>query len=116
MSFTGVGLASMAQGLPTFLSNQFNRGYFYFQQSEAGLYFHDSWKIAPRLTLELGLRWQKWTPYTEKYNRLVNMDLSAIASKFEGITPGSTTVESLPGVPPPRPASLAKPAPTRRTA
>jgi len=38
VSFTGVGVASMALGLPTFLSNQFNRGYFYFQQSEAGLY------------------------------------------------------------------------------
>ncbi len=116
MSFTGVGLASMAQGLPTFLSNQFNRGYFYFQQSEAGLYFHDSWKIAPRLTLELGLRWQKWTPYTEKYNRLVNMDLSGLAGKFEVITPGSTTMESLPGVPPTVLASWAKRGLTWRTA
>src|SRR5262249_29176102 len=95
VSFTGVGLASMALGLPTSLSNQFNRGYFYFQQTEAALYFHDSWKVTPKLTLELGVRWQKWTPYSEKYNRLVNMDIRSFANKFEVVTPGSTTMESL---------------------
>ena len=45
VSFTGVDLASMALGLPTSLSNQYNRGYFYFEQQEVGLYFHDSWKV-----------------------------------------------------------------------
>jgi hypothetical protein len=29
--FTGIGLASMALGLPTYLSDQYNRGYFYFR-------------------------------------------------------------------------------------
>lgn len=116
VSFTGVGVASMALGLPTFLSNQFNRGYFYFQQTEAGLYFQDSWKVTPRLTLELGLRWEKWTPYTEKFNRLVNMDIRNFANKFEVITPGNITMESLPGVPPSVLASWAKRGLTWRTA
>jgi len=116
VSFTGIGLASMALGLPTSLSNQFNRGYFYFQQTEVGLYFHDSWKVTPKLTLELGMRWQKWTPYTEKYNRLVNMDIRNFATKFEVITPGSTTMESLPGVPPSVLASWARRGLTWRTA
>ena len=98
--FTGVGLASMALGLPTYLSNQYNRGYFYFQQYELGFYFHDSWKVTPKLTVELGLRWDKWTPYKEKYNRLVNVDLAHYADRFEVITPDNTTMESLPGVPP----------------
>jgi hypothetical protein len=97
--FTGVGLASMALGLPTYLSNQFNRGYFYFQQYELGFYFHDSWKVTPNLTLELGLRWDKWTPYKEKYNRLVNVDLAHYADRFEVISPDSTSINSLPGVP-----------------
>ena len=55
----------MLLGLPSFLSNQFNRGFFYFRQTEIGLYFNDSWKVTPRLTLNFGLRWDKWTPYTE---------------------------------------------------
>ncbi|MBV6430471.1 MAG: hypothetical protein IANPNBLG_00584 [Bryobacteraceae bacterium] len=100
VSFTGVGLASMALGLPTFLSNQFNRGYFYFQQTEGGLYFQDSWKVTPRLTLEAGVRWEKWTPYKEKYNRLVNMDIRNFANRFQVVSPGSTTLESIPGIPP----------------
>ena len=116
VSFTGIGLASMALGLPTSLSNQFNRGYFYFKQTEAALYFHDSWKATSKLTLELGLRWQKWTPYSEKYDRLVNIDIRDFASKFEVVTPGSTKIESLPGVPPTVLASWARRGLTWKTA
>lgn len=100
LPFTGVGVASMALGLPTFLSNQFNRGYFYFQQYEIGLYAHDSWKVSPRLTLELGLRWDKWTPYKEKYNRLVTVDLRNYANQFQVVSPDNTTLESMPNIPP----------------
>ncbi len=108
VSFTGDGLASMALGLPTSLSDQFNRGFFYFQQKELGFYFHDSWKVTPRLTLELGLRWDKWTAYREKYNRLVNADLNRFTEKFEVITPGNTRMEDLTGVPPAVLASWAR--------
>ena len=97
---TGMGLPSMALGLPTFLSNQFNRGYFYFQQKEIGLYVHDNWKVTRRLTIDLGVRWDKWTPYSEKLNRLVNVEPDTIATKFEVITPGNTRMEDLRGVPP----------------
>jgi len=106
-TFTGSGIASMALGLPTFLSNQFNRGYFYFRQKEMGLYFHDSWKISSRLTLDLGVRWDKWTAYKEKYDRLVNVDLATFANKFEVITPKNVRMEDLPFVPPSTLASWA---------
>jgi len=100
VSFTGSGFASLLLGLPTYLSNQYNRGYFYFQQKEIGLYVHDSWKVSPRLTLELGLRWDKWTVYKEKFDRLVNLDLADYAGKMEVITPHSTRMEEIPGIPP----------------
>jgi hypothetical protein len=98
--YTGSGLASLELGLPTYLSNQYNRGYFYFRQKEIGLYIQDTWKLTPRVTLDLGLRWDKWTPYTEKYNRLVNVDLKTYANTFQVVTPDSVKMESLPGVPP----------------
>ncbi|MBL8290215.1 MAG: TonB-dependent receptor, partial [Bryobacterales bacterium] len=115
-AFTGDGLASMALGLPTYLSNQFNRGYFYFEQKEMGLYVTDSWKVNQRLTLDLGVRWDKWTPYKEKYDRLVNLDLNALAGKFEVLTPGSTRMEDLQGIPPAVLTSWARRGLTWRTA
>jgi hypothetical protein len=100
VSYTGLGFASLELGLPTDLTNQYNRGYFYFRQKEVGLYFQDSWKVTSRLTINYGIRWDKWTPYKEKYNRFVNFDPFALSSTgMEVITPGSATMESLPGVP-----------------
>lgn len=96
---TGSGFASMLMGLPTYLSNQFNRGYFYFQQKEIGLFAQDSWKVSRRMTLDLGIRWDKWTVYHEKYNRLLNLDLKNYVGKMEVITPGSTRMEDIPGIP-----------------
>lgn len=116
VSRTGTGLASMALGLPTFLSNQFNRGYFYFQQKEIGLYFHDNWRVSRRLTLDLGVRWDKWTPYREKLNRLVNVDLETALSRFEVLTPDSHRMEELRGVPPSVLASWARRGLSWRTA
>ncbi|HUS05548.1 MAG TPA: TonB-dependent receptor, partial [Bryobacteraceae bacterium] len=115
-SYTGDGFASMALGLPTYLSNQFNRGYFYFQQKEIGLYAHDSWRVNSRLTVELGVRWDKWTPYKEKYDRLVNVDIRNFANKMEVITPGNTKMEDIPGVPPSVLTSWAKRGLTWKTA
>jgi hypothetical protein len=63
VSFTGIGLASAELGLPTFLSDQYNRGFFYFQQWNAGLYLQDSWRPTRKLTIDAGVRWEKWTPY-----------------------------------------------------
>lgn len=99
-SFTGDGFADILLGLPDFLSNQFNRGYFYFRQTEAGLYSNDTWKISPRLTLTLGLRWDKWTPYSEKFNRLATVDINSVFDKFQVVTPGNHRMEDLPGIPP----------------
>ena len=94
--FTGSGLASLELGLPGYLSNQYNRGYFYFQQKEIGGFGEDTWRVTPRLTVSLGLRWQFWTPYKEKYNRLDNIDLNSLSpTSMQVIFPHSTTLSSL---------------------
>jgi hypothetical protein len=97
--FTGSGFATVLLGLPSYLSNQYNRGYFYFQQKEFGSYIDDTWKLSPRLTVGLGLRWDHWSPYREKYNRLVNLDPLSYAG-FTVISPQNTTIDSLPNIPP----------------
>lgn len=99
--FTGSGFGSLELGLPTYLSNQYNRGYFYFQQKEIGLYANDTWKVTPRLTIDVGLRWDYWTPYHEKYNRLVNIDLNSLSSgAMQVVFPQNATLATVPGIPP----------------
>jgi len=97
---TGNGFASLLLGLPTYLSNQYNRGYFYFRQSHFAWYINDKWRVTPRLTLNFGVRWDKWTPYSEKQNRIVTAPLDSILNSFQVITPGNNSISSLPGVPP----------------
>jgi hypothetical protein len=48
----------------------------------------------------VGLRWEKWSQYKEKYNRLVNIDIRDFANTFQVVSPGNSTLESLPGIPP----------------
>lgn len=98
--YTGDGMASMALGLPTSLGNQNNRGYFYFRQLESGLYVQDTWKVTNRLTLDLGLRYDRWSPYSEKQNRFLQIDPLTIDSLFQVVTPGNVKMEDIPGMPP----------------
>ncbi len=74
----GLGLASFLLGLP---SNNGNDVQFTFSAATAsayaGTYFQDDWKITPKLSLNLGVRWDVDIPRTERYNRLSYFDLSA---------------------------------------
>jgi len=96
--FTGTGFADVLLGLPTYLSNQYNRGFFYFQQKEIDGFINDTWKVSPRLTVDVGLRWDHWNPYHEKYDRLVNIDPNNYPG-FTVISPHGTTIDSLPNIP-----------------
>jgi hypothetical protein len=90
---TGSGFAELLLGLPDYLSNQYNRGFFYFRQSMAGLYLNDKIKVSPRLTLNLGLRWDYFTPYTEARNRIVLP--YAADSQFAVMTAGNLSINAL---------------------
>lgn len=36
-------------------------------------FVNDDWRLSPALTINAGLRWEYWSPVTEKYGRLVNL-------------------------------------------
>jgi len=45
-------------------------------------FVEDSWRVTPRLTLNLGLRWDYETPLKESQNRLANFNLNAAPGVF----------------------------------
>jgi len=72
-SFTGNTTANLFLGV-MYYSNQFVRNYYYMRTKEYALYFQDNYRVSPRLTLNLGLRWEYWPPYREKNNVLTSFD------------------------------------------
>ena len=56
---------------------------------ERALYLNDNWSIRNNLKLNLGLRYEYFSPLTEKYGRLANLDISPDFSSVAVVTPGA---------------------------
>ena len=65
--FTGHNLANMYLGVANY-TTQFRRPWYYMRRQEYAPYFQDNWKITPRLTLNLGLRYEFRTPLYDRQN------------------------------------------------
>lgn len=73
----GQELAAMLLGIP---GGQMERtASIAAQDKHLGVYLHDDFKLTPKLTLNLGLRYEIESPYTERFDRLV--------AGFDSVTP-----------------------------
>ncbi len=71
---TGSSLADFLLGLPqqTTLNSSLQKSYL--RENVLDAYIQDDWRVKSSLTLNYGLRWEYFAPYTEKYGRLSMAD------------------------------------------
>lgn len=81
---TGHSIASELLGYPTLIEQDFVLAWTGQRGIESGLYFADDYRISRKLTLNLGLRWEYFSPYSEVANRLGNFDAATATVKVAG--------------------------------
>ncbi len=70
------------------------------RRTNYAVFIQDDWKVTPRLTVNLGLRYENIRPWVDKYNQQINADVftpgvtTAPAPRFT--TPVSTIVPNSP--------------------
>lgn len=72
----GFGFASFLMGNAQ-SATQTTPADFYGRRKAMSLYAQDNWKLTPKLTVNLGLRWDATFPFHEKYGHWANFDLTA---------------------------------------
>jgi len=71
----GNSLASMLIGLPNSAERQLGNAGVNLYSSVSNIFAQDSWKVNPKLTLNLGVRWDYTTPVGENNNLLSGFDI-----------------------------------------
>ena len=81
---SGAGLADFLLGLPTSTKIQAGLNKIYLRENQYDLYAQDDFRVLTNVTLNYGLRYEYFGPYSEKNNHLVNLDHDAA---FTNVTP-----------------------------
>jgi hypothetical protein len=69
-----IDLENLLQGMPDEIQRQVNPKRQYFRFWEPAVYVQDDWRVKPWLTLNLGLRWDHFSPITAAQGERSNFD------------------------------------------
>ncbi len=95
--------AGFLLGIPDTVAIAFGNADKYFRSSSYNASIADDWRLSRSFTLNIGLRWEYWAPVTERYGRLVNLDLApgfsaaapVVANRPSGALTGADYPDSL---------------------
>ncbi|MEO8738055.1 MAG: TonB-dependent receptor [Edaphobacter sp.] len=86
---SGNPIASLLLGSPSAGSYANNIAYA-LQQNYYAAYMQDDWRLNSKLTINLGLRWDYESPFTERYNRLVANFCATCTNPLQSSVPSIT--------------------------
>jgi len=85
---TGLDIADFLLGVPEFASVQYGANSTYFRQNAWDVYANDDWRVNPNLTLMFGLRYEYYSPLSEKYGNIANLDIAPGFTGAQPVLPG----------------------------
>src|SRR5207248_559856 len=71
---SGDAIASMLLGYPTLYEQDYLLVWPGIRGNEAGLYAADDWRVNTKHTLNIGMRWEYYSPYSKVANRWANFN------------------------------------------
>ena len=89
---TGFDFADFLLGLPQATTVRYGTSSNYFRSWVYSLFAQDDWRLASKLTFNIGLRYEYFQPFTEKYGHLSDLALSqgySSAQVVTGLAPGA---------------------------
>ena len=87
---TGFDFADFLLGLPETSSVRYGASSNYFRTNSYSAFANDDWRLRNNLSITLGLRWEYFTPWHEKYGHLANLDIAPGFTAVAPVTPGQT--------------------------
>ena len=87
---TGNDFADFLLGIPSASAIAFGNADKYFRQSVASLFVTDDFRVTPSVTLTLGVRWEYESPITERFGRLVNLNIAPGFTAADSVVAGSS--------------------------